>query len=240
VKPYEHLDDATAPDGTVLSLYRHDGAYLIRIGGVELMSTRRFHSEERLAELACAACTALPAPRVLIGGLGFGFTLRAALRTLPAGAQVVVAEVVERVIAWNRNPAYPLAAASLADPRTELVHADVRSVLSAGRGGFDAILLDVDNGPDALTSRGNASLYSAAGVALAVAALRPAGTLGYWSAHPAPAFERTLRGAGLRVETHRVPAHATAGTLHSLFIGQRGSGSSRNAKAGRTGSTAGS
>ena len=221
MKPYEHLDDATAPDGTVLSLYRHDGAYLIRIGGVELMSTRRFHSEERLAELACAPCVAMEAPRILIGGLGFGFTLRAALRTLPPGARVVVAEVVERVIGWNRNPAYPLAAPSLADPRTEIRHVDVRTVLSACRGEFDAILLDVDNGPDALTTRGNASLYSAAGVALAVAALRPGGTLGYWSAHPAPAFERTLRGAGLRVETHRVPAHGKAGTLHSLFIGRK-------------------
>lgn len=222
MKRYELLDQATSPDGTTLALYRHDGAYVIRVGNVELMSTRRFHSEERLAELACEGLRDRAGARVLIGGLGFGFTLRAALRELAPDARVVVAELVPAVVEWNRNAEYPLAAASLADPRVELHTGDVGGVLaeSAARpdARFDAIMLDVDNGPDALTTAGNASLYTAAGVARAVAALRPGGCLAYWSAHPAPKFERALRGAGLTVSATRVRAHATAGTWHTLLV----------------------
>ena len=120
-----------APDGTVLTLYRHDRDYSIRVAGVELMSTRRYHSEEQLAELVCRPLEKRAGARVLIGGLGFGFTLRAALRTLPADARVVVAEIVGGIIEWNRNPEYPLAADALADPRVELRHADVADVLRA-------------------------------------------------------------------------------------------------------------
>ena len=109
VKKLERLDEATAPDGTTLTLWRHDGAYLIRADGVELMSTRRHHSEDRLAEVGCAHLGDVPGARVLVGGLGLGFTLRAALALLPADAAVVVAELVEAVIAWNRHPDYALA-----------------------------------------------------------------------------------------------------------------------------------
>ena len=218
MKRVERLGEATAPDGTVLTLYRHDGNYAIRTRGVELMSTRRFHSEEQLAELVCAPLRESPAPRVLIGGLGLGFTLRAALRTLPADARVVVAEIVGEVIEWNRNPEYGLAADSLADPRVELVHDDVANVLRERRGEFDAIMLDVDNGAEALTTGGNADLYRSKGVKTAAAALRSGGRLAYWSADDDTRFEGVLRAAGLSVEVVRVRAHATAGGPHTLLI----------------------
>jgi spermidine synthase len=220
VKRYERLDEATAPDGTVLTLFRHDGAYLIRVNGVELMSTRRHHSEERLAELVCEPLAEHRGARVLIGGLGFGFTLRAALRVLAADAQVVVAELVDAVIGWNRNPDYALARLALDDPRVELRHEDVARVQQQVRGAFDAIKLDVDNGADPLTTAGNARLYRDAGIAMAAAALRPGGRLAYWSADSDPAFERALRRAGLRVAVTKVPVHATSRRWHVLFVGE--------------------
>lgn len=219
MKRTERLGEATAPDGTVLTLYRHDGDYAIRVAGVELMSTRRHHSEDRLAEVACGPLRDASAPRVLIGGLGLGFTLRAALALLPADAEVVVAELVGEIIEWNRNPEYALAADALADPRVRLRHADVGDVLREGAGAYDAIMLDVDNGADALTTGGNASLYRAAGVRTAVAALRPGGCVVYWSADDDARFERLMRGAGLRVESVHVRAHATAGANHTLLVG---------------------
>jgi spermidine synthase len=218
MKRTERLGEATAPDGTVLTLSRHDGDYTIRVGGVDLMSTRRFHSEEQLAERVCLPLRDAPAPRVLIGGLGLGFTLRAALRVLPADARVVVAEIVAEVIEWNRDPEYPLAHASLADPRVDLRHDDVANVLRAHRAAFDAIMLDVDNGADALTTGGNAGLYRRAGVRAAASALRPGGRLAYWSADEDPQFAALLRSAGLAVETVRVRAHATSGGAHTLLL----------------------
>ena len=221
MKRVERLGEATAPDGTVLTLYRHDRDYAIRAGAVELMSTRRYHSEEQLAELVCAQLRESGGARVLIGGLGLGFTLRAALRTLPADARVVVAEIVGEVIEWNRNPEYPLAAESLADPRVELVHDDVANVLRERRGEFDAIMLDVDNGAAPLTTRGNAALYRDEGIRRAVAALRPGGRLAYWSAGEDPAFEKALRRANLTVEVVRARAHSTVKSWHTIFVAQR-------------------
>jgi spermidine synthase len=218
VKRTERLGEATAPDGTVLTLYRHDGDYTIRVNGIDLMSTRRFHSEEQLAERVCLPLRDTPAPRVLIGGLGLGFTLRAALRVLPADARVVVAEIVGGVIEWNRNPEYPLAHASLADPRVDLRHDDVANVLRESRASFDAIMLDVDNGADALTTGANAALYRRAGVRAAASALRPGGRLAYWSADEDPQFAALLRSIGLTVETVRVRAHATSGGAHTLLL----------------------
>ncbi|HEX8451217.1 MAG TPA: hypothetical protein VF647_03915 [Longimicrobium sp.] len=218
MKRLERLGEATAPDGTVLTLYRHDRDYSIRVAGVELMSTRRYHSEEQLAEQVCRPLERSGGARVLIGGLGFGFTLRAALRVLPADARVVVAEIVDGIIEWNRNSEYPLAADALADPRVELRHADVTDVLREGRGAYDAIMLDVDNGADALTTGGNAELYRSRGVRVAADALRPSGRIAYWSADDDPRFENVLRAAGLSVEVVRVRAHATAGGPHTLFI----------------------
>lgn len=221
MKRVERLDQATAPDGTVLTLYRHDGAYFIQIGTVELMSTRRHHSEERLAELACVPLRERAGARVFIGGLGMGFTLKAALRALGPDARVLVAEIVAGVIAWNRRPDYPFAGAALDDPRVELHEGDAADVLRASRGAFDAILLDVDNGADALTTEGNAWLYGDAGIRVAAAALRPGGRLVYWSADPDRAFEKALRRAGLTVEVSRARAHSTSGAWHTLYIAHR-------------------
>ena len=222
MKRHERLDQTTAPDGTVLTLHRHDGAYTIRVGTVELMSTRRHHSEERFAELACAPLAHRPGARVLVGGLGLGFTLRAALAVLARDARVVVAELVEGVIRWNRTPEYGLAADALADPRVVLRHADVADVLREARGSaemYDAILMDVDNGTDAITHAGNAALYDAPGIRLAMAALREGGRLAYWAAQEEPAFEAALRRAGLAVEVSRERAHATSGPRqHVLYV----------------------
>jgi spermidine synthase len=221
VKRVERLEEAVAPDGSVLVLYRRDGAYSIRVGGEELMSTRRHHSEDMLAELVCAPLAAREAPRVLIGGLGLGFTLRAALRWLPSGAQVVVAEIVDAVIRWNRNPGYALASDALGDPRVEVRHDDVANVLGTGPGRFDGIMLDVDNGAAALTTRGNAGLYRAQGIRRAAEALRPGGRIAYWSAGDDPAFVAALQRAGMVVEATRAPAHPGLGSTHTLYVARR-------------------
>lgn len=218
MKPTEKLGEAVAPDGTVLALLRHDGAYSIRVAGVELMSTRRHHSEDRLAELVCAPLREAAGARVLIGGLGLGFTLKAALRELPADAHVVVAELVDGVIAWNRNPDWPLGAGALADPRVELRHADVADVLREGRGTYDGVMLDVDNGAEAMTTAGNAGLYGRAGIRLAAESLRRGGRVAWWSAGDDRAFEAALRRAGLVLEIERPRVHATARGRHTIFV----------------------
>jgi len=189
---------------------------MIRVDGVELMSTRRHHSEDRLAELTCARLRDTPGARVLIGGLGLGFTLKSALQLLPDDATVVVVEIVADVIEWNRK--YSPSGAALDDPRVELVHDDVANVLRANAGAFDAIILDVDNGAEALTNASNARLYHASGIQLARKALRTDGRIAYWSASEDRKFERMLHGAGLTVEVVRVRAHATSGGFYTLFI----------------------
>jgi spermidine synthase len=222
MKRMERLDQATAPDGTVLTLFRRDGEYTIRVDGVDLMSTRRFHSEEKLADLVCEPLRDSGAPVVLIGGLGFGFTLRAALRILPEDARVVVAEIVREVVEWNRNREYSLASAALGDPRVEVRVSDVADVLRSSPATFDAIMLDVDNGAEALTTGGNAKLYRLRGVRMTAAALRPGGRIAYWSAGEDPRFEALLREAGMRVETQRVRAHVSSGGRHTLLVAQPG------------------
>jgi len=217
MKPLERLGDARTPDGTVLTLFRHDGAYLIRADGVELMSTRRHLSEDRLAEVACTPYRDTAKPRVLIGGLGLGFTLRAALRVLPPDAEVVVAELVAEVIEWNANPAYALSAEAMQDPRVQVVHTDVVRLLAEQPSAFDAIMLDTDNGPDGMIMSENARLYAARGIARTVAALRPGGRIVYWSVGDDPGFVGALQRAGLTVTTERVRAHATSGPMHTLY-----------------------
>ena len=222
LKPFRRLAEATAPDGTVLTLFEHDGAYAIRVNGVELMSTRRHHSEDALAEIVCAPLRTQRNAQVLIGGLGLGFTLKAALPMLAADARVVVVELVGAVIDWNRNPAFPLAHEALDDPRVELVHDDVAHVLRARRGRFDAIMLDVDNGAEAFTTKGNAGLYRSAGIGLAMSALRPGGRLAYWSATDDPAFAEALRSLGLTVTATQVRAHAKGGPRHTILVATHG------------------
>jgi spermidine synthase len=216
VKPVERLEQATAPDGTVLTLFRHDGAYSIRVGTVELMSTRRHHSEDKLAELTCGPLRDVAGVRVLIGGLGLGFTLEAALQLLGDDATVVVAEIVGDVIEWNRK--YRPSGTALDDPRVDVMHDDVANVLQANPGAFDAIILDVDNGAEALTTAGNRQLYLNAGIRMAKRALRPYGRIAYWSASDDRKFERTLHAAGLAVEVVKVRAHATSGGFYTLFV----------------------
>jgi len=218
MKPLERLGEAKTPDGTILQLYRHDGAYLIRADGVELMSTRRHLSEDKLAEVACAPLRTRRGARVLIGGLGLGFTLREALRHLGPDAEVVVAELVAEVIAWNANPDYALSAEAMADPRVRIVHDDVSNVLRKNVGGFDAIMLDTDNGPEGMIMKENSRLYAVRGIANTMAALRSGGTIAYWSVGDDPDFERSLKNAGLDVKAMKVRAHATAGPFHTLYI----------------------
>jgi spermidine synthase len=221
LKPLERLGQARTPNGTVIALYRHDGAYLIRADGVELMSTRRHLSEDRLAEIACDPLREIPQVRVLIGGLGLGFTLRAALRLLRDDAEVVVAELVPEVVAWNADPRYDLSVDAMEDSRVRVVQDDVTNVLRANPGAFDAIMLDTDNGPDGMLMSENARLYATRGIGLTVAALRAGGSVVYWSVGDDPKFAAALRGAGLDVTTLRVRAHDTAGPMHTLYAATR-------------------
>lgn len=220
MKPIIERGRATTPDGRTLTLHQHDADFLIRVDGVELMSTRQHHSEERLAELACGGLDTVVGARVLIGGLGMGFTLRAALRALRADARVTVAELLPAVIAWNSDPDVGLGADAIADPRVEVVAADVADVL--GRGGWHAIVLDVDNGPDGLTTAANDRLYAPAGLAAARAALVPGGRLAVWSAADDPAFERRLRRAGFAVTTEQARLHRGGGGRARVIVGRLG------------------
>ena len=220
MKKWTTIDEATTPDGKSISLHEHDGSYMIRVDGVPLMSTRQHASEEKLAELACAHVRGIRSARVLIGGLGFGFTLRAALRTVDVDASVVVAEILGAVIAWNRNPAFPLATDTLPDPRVTVLQQDVAEAIREGRGSFDAIILDVDNGPAALSTGGNLRLYDSAGLRNARTALRRDGCLALWSVAPDPAFERRMAQAGFRVEVQRCRSHVSSGRWHTLFLGR--------------------
>ena len=206
------------PNGKTVSLQEHDGSYSISVDGAELMSTRQHFSEEKLAELACAHLKGKRRARVLIGGLGFGFTLQASLKALPSDASVVVAEILPAVIAWNRNPLYPLAAAALADRRVAIAQQDVAEVIRQDRNGFDSIMLDVDNGPAAVTADGNQRLYDPAGLQRARAALRPEGCLAFWSAAADPPFEKLLRRAGFQVVVERCRARPTGGSWHTIFL----------------------
>ena len=218
MKRFERLAEARTPNGTLLVLYRHDGAYLITADGVELMSTRRHLSEDRLAEVACAPLREAPRVRVLIGGLGLGFTLRAALRELREDAEIVVAELLAEVIAWNADPRYGLSIDAMADPRVRVVHDDVINVLRANPGAFDAIMLDTDNGPDGILMSENKPLYAPRGIEVTVAALRSGGSLVYWSVGEDPGFVRALRRAGLAVRTLHVRAHDTVRSMHTLYV----------------------
>jgi spermidine synthase len=220
VKKWTTVDKALTPDGKTISLDEHDGCFTIRIDGARLMSTRQHSSEERIAELACAHLRGIRSARVLIGGLGFGFTLKAVLSAVAPDATVVMAEILAAVIAWNRNPAFNLAAEAMADPRVIVLERDVGEVIRQARGGFDSIILDVDNGPAALSAAGNRRLYDHTGLQLARTALRPAGCVAFWSAAPDPAFERRMLHAGFTVNVERSRSHLNSGARHTLFLGR--------------------
>lgn len=215
------LEQAEAPGGAMMTLHGCEGEYAIRVDGRELMSSRHHHSEEQLAVVACEPLKEKKGARVLIGGLGLGFTLRAALATLSKDARVVVAELVPAVVAWNRNPAYNLAAESLQDARTKLEIGDVGALIGKSHLGFDAIMLDADNETTAMNTEGNANLYQYDGLARIYAALRPGGVVVYWAAGAEPRFAKLMGKSGFDVEVQRTRTHATSGGSHYLLIGKR-------------------
>jgi len=223
--PWELIDSSQVPGtGGEIRLYRRGREYSIMVNGAELMNSRAHGSEDALAELACARIADRPAPRVLIGGLGIGYTAAAALKQLGADGRVVVAELVPAVVEWNRGPLSDLAGHPLQDARITVREIDVALILKAERQAFDAILLDVDNGPEGMTRKGNDWLYSRAGLEAAFAALRPAGVLAVWSAGPDQAFAKRLVHAGFEVEEVRVRARgAGRGERHTIWLAGRGS-----------------
>lgn len=217
--PHELLGTAAVPGHRgELRLYRHDGDFTLRIDRHELMSSRVHGSEEVLAEAALQRAGARPGCRVLVGGLGMGFTLARALALAPDDAGFVVAELVPEVIAWNRQWLGALAGHPLDDPRVSLVVGDVGAVLAAPASGFDVVLLDVDNGPEGLTAAANDRLYGPGGLAVARAALRPRGVLGVWSSAPHPQFADRLRSAGFVVDEVRTRARRTRGPVRTIWI----------------------
>jgi len=221
VKKWTLLEQVTTPDGSSLSLAEHDGTYAIRVNGRELMSSRHSYSEEQLGVVACQTLRAQSRARVLIGGLGLGFTLRATLATLPSDARVVVAELLAEVVTWNRNPAYPLSSEALADCRTQVVIGDVAHLIERSKGDFDAIMLDADNQTTSMNTDGNARLYQAAGLAAVHRALTKNGTAVYWSAGEEPAFVDRFGKSGFDVEVRRVRRHPSSKASHFLLIGRR-------------------
>jgi spermidine synthase len=215
------LEQVKTPDGSTMALVERDDEYVIRVNGRELMSTRHSFSEEQLGVVACQGRAQLKDVRVLIGGLGLGFTLRAALANLGPDARVVVAELIPEVVAWNRNPAYPLATVALTDPRTQMEIGDVADILWHSQKSFDAVMLDADNQTTSMNTAGNSSLYQPAGLDKIWRRLKPGGTVVYWSAGEEPLLAKRLASRGFDVEQHRVRKHPTAGGYHVLLVGHR-------------------
>jgi spermidine synthase len=222
VRHWEVLGQTYTLDGTVLKLTRRDNEYIILADGTSLMSSRMHGSEEALATFACARVRKLEQPCVLVGGLGMGFTLRATLDLLPPSAMVVVAEIVPAVVEWNRGPLGPLAGQPLKDKRVRIEMGDVAVTLRSGHGKFDAVLLDVDNGPTALTAMDNAWLYNDRGIAAARAALKMDGMLAVWSAREDRKFEQRLRYGSFAVQVERVRGRLKkGGPHHFIFLGHK-------------------
>lgn len=216
--PWNELDRAKTPDGGELSLHQRSGEFVVRIDGVVLMNSRAHHSEDQLAQLGCAHCRTLFSQRILVGGLGMGFTLRAALDRVGRDAQVDLAELVPEVIEWNRGPLSGLAGSPLSDVRVTVRAEDVLRVLVASPNGYDAVLLDVDNGPSALTAGSNQALYGEAGLRCIAKALRPRGVLALWSAGEDASFTARLERTGFGVRKERVRARRGKGSTHVLWI----------------------
>ena len=222
VKPFELLGQAVTPDGSALKLVRRGDEYLILADGAVLMSSRMHGSEEALAGLACQRARALKRPCVLVGGLGMGFTLRATLDLLPRDATVIVAELVPAVVEWNRGALGPLAGYPLEDKRVRVETEDVAVTFGSRLGQFDAVLLDVDNGPAAFTASDNAGLYDEHGIATARTALKKDGVLAVWAAREDRKFEQRLRYGGFDVQVHRVRGRVKkGGPRRAIFLGHK-------------------
>lgn len=222
MKPREHLGTAKVPGGEDLRLFRRGDDFMIVLDRNELMNSRMSGSEKALALMTLERLRERSGRHLLIGGYGMGFTLRAALGALDTQAKVTVAELVPEIIAWARGPMAELAAGCLDDPRVDLVERDVADLIEAGQGRYDAILLDVDNGPDGLTVPANDRLYSARGLAQAMRALKPGGILAVWSAGSDEAFTRRLKSAGFIVDEVAVKARENGkGPRHVIWFAQR-------------------
>lgn len=221
--PWVFLESAQVPgNGGELSLYRRGEEFSIRVGNRELMNSRVHGSEEALAEMACARVAGRSQPRILIGGLGMGFTLSAALRAIGTEGRVVVAELVPAVVTWNRGPLSALAGHPLQDGRVTVQEVDVGQIMRAKRQAYDAILLDVDNGPEGLARKDNDWLYARPGLEAAHASLRSGGVLAVWSAVPHQVFAQRLRRVGFAVNEVQVPAGSSGkGRRHTIWLAAR-------------------
>ncbi|TKD25369.1 MAG: hypothetical protein E5W98_31320 [Mesorhizobium sp.] len=221
--PWVQLDTAKTPDGDhELRLKQRGTEFSIMLGSNELMNSRLSGSEEALARLSCQRIAGRSQPKILIGGLGMGFTLRAALAELGADAGVVVAELVPAVVAWARGPMASVFGGCLDDPRVTVREADVGELIRSEGSAWDAILLDVDNGPEGIVYKANDALYSIAGLISAKAALKPGGVLAVWSQGPDSGFTRRLKQAGFAVEEVKVRANGKRGARHVIWIATNG------------------
>lgn len=223
--PFRNLAETTTPDGSRLTLHEHDGDYFIKLNGRQLMSSTSTSSELLLAERGCSHLAHHPNPRVLIGGLGLGFTLERVLQAIGPHGVVHVAELVPEVVAWNREFLKERNGGLLDDPRVEVKVADVFALLRApnARGSYDAILLDVDNGPTSFVQVKNSRIYSRRGLGVIHTALRPGGRVAFWSAEAEPMFAHSLQRAGF--DTESIPAKANEHAkrfAHMIYVGIRG------------------
>jgi spermidine synthase len=218
--PWLQIDTARVPGADVeLRLMQRGTEFSMMLGPNELMNSRLSGSEEALATLACRRIGAVKAPHLLVGGLGMGFTLRAALAVLGTEARITVAELVPAVIAWARGPMASIFGDSLNDPRASILRADVVDVIQSHASAFDAILLDVDNGPEGLIRKANDALYDLRGLKAIRRALRPGGVLAVWSSGPNPAFSKRLRDAGFDVNEVAVRATTKrSGARHVIWF----------------------
>ncbi|MDP6666814.1 MAG: hypothetical protein QF357_05380 [Dehalococcoidia bacterium] len=218
MKPWITVGEAVSPDGTRLELVEHDGEYIIRADDLPLMSTRMHFSEVELARVVCKKLK--PGARVMIGGLGLGYTLRSTLDLLPEDGKAVQVELVPEVVEWNRGPLAKFADHPLDDGRTELVQDDVVSVIRNARNEFDAIMLDVDNGPSPLVDESNGWLYTDAGLQATRRALKNGGRVAIWSADDEPKFPSRMRRNGFRTDRLRIQPHKGKGGIrHVIFTG---------------------
>ena len=221
--PWSLLDKAQVPGGGELRLMRRGAEFSIKLGTQELMNTRLSATEQALATIGCAKIKDRKRPHILIGGLGMGFTLRAALTVLGKQAHIVVAELVPAVVTWARGPMKKLSGDCLTDPRVRIHEGDVGELIRSARSAYDAILLDVDNGPEGMTRKSNDRLYDLKGLHAAYAALRPGGVLAVWSSAPHAKFTARLRKTGFAVVENPVRAKGPqGGAQHFIWTATRG------------------
>ena len=224
MKPWIELGTATIPnDGGVLTLRQRDQEFSISLSGPrgELMNSRRFNSEQQLSVLGCAHLKNRNNARVLVGGMGMGYTLAAALEAVPASAEVIVADLIPEVVEWNRGPLGECAGRPLDDNRVAVHIGDVGELLVKRDGEYDAVLLDVDNGPEGLTHSDNNWLYSIEGTSSIYKSLTPGGVLAVWSASPDKVYAKRLKKAGFQVEVKTVRERPGKGARHAIFLARK-------------------